>query len=172
MTDPYNSIGRQYDIEVFCKAIRPAMDAMSAALFKAIRRWETQHLEAGYDPYNNQRSRVTLSSSTPRNEEVMTERLAKARADVLATVQMYAPVHAQFAPEATLHINQALDEFEAATVEAVQTPGVSNYGEAPTHVVELKQPDAVGALEPPAPAALPNVVEGKPVAKDKSKSKS
>jgi hypothetical protein len=64
MSDPYNSTGRQYDAEVFVRALSPVMQSMNDALLRALRRWDTQNFEAGYDPYNNQRQRVTLSSST------------------------------------------------------------------------------------------------------------
>lgn len=60
MSDPYNSTGRQYDVEVFCKVLSEAHSRMVRPMWDIIRRWESQHMEAGYDPYNNQRLRYRV----------------------------------------------------------------------------------------------------------------
>jgi len=60
MSDPYNSIGRQYDAEVFMRAMSPVLQSMNAALFKAIHRVQSQQLTPGYDPYNSGAPSVVL----------------------------------------------------------------------------------------------------------------
>lgn len=64
--DPYNNPALDPDAaEVFCNALSAAHSLMVEPMWKAIHRWETQHFEAGYDPYNNQRRRVTLFVQVP-----------------------------------------------------------------------------------------------------------
>lgn len=94
----------------------------------------------------------------------MTARLEAARAAVFATVQMYAPVHAQFSAEATRQLTKALAEVEAAAVDAVKPAAAPipplDAGPAPD-LVKLNeptqaQPGAVGNMSAPDPAELPS----------------
>lgn len=114
----------------------------------------------------------------------MTDRITKAREAVLATVRMYAPIHASFSAEATRRLNDALTELHNAVVEATlagmpQTPVASPVDPKATSIVKLnepheeRQPDAVGEPEPHAPVPLPTPADqaaGKPVSKGKGKS--
>jgi hypothetical protein len=112
----------------------------------------------------------------------MTERIKTARERVLSTVQLYAPVHAQFSEEALRRLNNALDEHHNAVVEATLAsqpvkPVAPVIDPNATSVVKLNepapsQPDAVGDPEPHDPAPLPSVADqaaGKPVKPPKGK---
>jgi hypothetical protein len=114
----------------------------------------------------------------------MTDRISKARAAVLSTVQLYAPVHASFSAEALRRLNNALDEHHNAVVEATLSsqpvkPVAPAIDPSATSVVPLNepkpaQPDAVGDPEPHDPAELPSVADqaaGKPPKAPKSSGK-
>lgn len=99
----------------------------------------------------------------------MTARLEAARAAVISTVRMYAPVHQAFSAEAERQLNKAMAELELAAVEA-SAPGLPPINPPPVipepDLVKLNQPvrgEAVGEPTAPDPAPLnPPEVEAKP----------
>jgi hypothetical protein len=51
-TDPYNSVGERYALDLYTRAVGDMAEAMSDALHEALRRGASQLFEPGYDPYN------------------------------------------------------------------------------------------------------------------------